>query len=137
MGPAIAPAAQYQLAAGRHTVSQSGGQRMLRGKNTTVEQTRPSSAVMRAIFMSVLCLAATSAIIGISPIKVAQAAISGNRTDAEYVAMGDSYSSGEGIDPFLLGTEVESASGQGCHRSVKGYPSLVATDLTGVRVPYN
>jgi alpha-tubulin suppressor-like RCC1 family protein/lysophospholipase L1-like esterase len=40
-----------------------------------------------------------------------------------YVALGDSYSSGEGLDPFDVGTDT---NGDTCHRSAKSYPAIVA-----------
>lgn len=39
-----------------------------------------------------------------------------------YVAWGDSYSSGEGVEPFESGTE------NGCHRSVNAYPRVLEED---------
>jgi lysophospholipase L1-like esterase len=44
-------------------------------------------------------------------------------TGINYVALGDSYSAGEGITPYL---DVPGA-GQGCHQSTRGYPRLVGT----------
>ena len=44
------------------------------------------------------------------------------RTNSLYVALGDSYSSGEGLVPFIAG------SGS-CDRSTQGYPALVAHAL--------
>lgn len=41
-----------------------------------------------------------------------------------YVALGDSYASGEGIAPYLYGT----ANDQLCHRSRTGWPTLIAPD---------
>jgi GDSL-like Lipase/Acylhydrolase family len=41
-----------------------------------------------------------------------------------YVALGDSYSSGEGNPPFLPGT---AENGDDCHRSSVAYPELLAT----------
>lgn len=53
----------------------------------------------------------------------------------EYVALGDSFSSGEGVEPFELGTDVAddpSTSGvdeeNRCHRSEYAYPRLLADD---------
>lgn len=46
----------------------------------------------------------------------------------EYVAMGDSFSSGEGIEPFLLGTDVGSPNENRCHRSEDAYPMLLEED---------
>ena len=45
---------------------------------------------------------------------------------ATYVALGDSYSAGEGLGPFEKGTDVDKGSGRNqCHRSVRGaYPVL-------------
>jgi alpha-tubulin suppressor-like RCC1 family protein len=43
-----------------------------------------------------------------------------------YVALGDSYSSGEGVPPFISPTDVN-----GCHRSLGAYPELIP-NRTGV-----
>jgi lysophospholipase L1-like esterase len=43
-----------------------------------------------------------------------------------YVALGDSYSSGEGLKPYLKGTNRGTNT---CHRSKKGYPYLLAEKL--------
>lgn len=40
----------------------------------------------------------------------------------KYVAMGDSFSAGEGVEPFETGTEA------GCHRSSQAYPRLLSAD---------
>ena len=45
------------------------------------------------------------------------------------MALGDSYSSGAGLTPYLSG-------GVQCERSPRGYPSLVARDLVGVRLDF-
>ena len=45
-----------------------------------------------------------------------------------YVALGDSYASGEGLGPFEAGTEDVARSGDGCHRSANAYPRLVAAE---------
>lgn len=45
----------------------------------------------------------------------------------EYVALGDSFSSGEGIAPYLSGTDVRGTNE--CHRSMRGYPPIVAKAL--------
>lgn len=44
-----------------------------------------------------------------------------------YIALGDSYSSGEGILPYYPGTAV--INGDICHRSKKGWPAIVAAKL--------
>jgi len=43
-----------------------------------------------------------------------------------YVAMGDSYTSGEGNPPFEYGTDVSNVNG--CHRSSLAYPRLLQND---------
>lgn len=40
----------------------------------------------------------------------------------QYIALGDSYSSGEGLDPFLPGTDTATDS---CHRSTQAYSQYV------------
>ncbi|MDB5161595.1 MAG: hypothetical protein JWM52_103 [Candidatus Saccharibacteria bacterium] len=50
-------------------------------------------------------------------------------SDPEYVALGDSYSSGEGVEPFLPGTAVASGTYMNtCHRSEDAYPILLDQD---------
>ena len=44
-------------------------------------------------------------------------------TPRSYVAMGDSYSSGEGVEPFEAGTNV--TGGNQCHRSVSAYARFI------------
>lgn len=46
----------------------------------------------------------------------------------EYVAMGDSFASGEGAGPFLLGTDTDSPNENRCHRSEDAYPLLLEED---------
>lgn len=48
----------------------------------------------------------------------------------EYVAMGDSFSSGEGVEPFFSGTDTGSPSENRCHRSENAYPVLLQEDFT-------
>ena len=45
-----------------------------------------------------------------------------------YVAMGDSYSSGEGNPPFVLNGQDTNTSTDKCHRSPESYPALLAAD---------
>lgn len=45
----------------------------------------------------------------------------------EYVALGDSYASGEGNPPFVAGTDIQGVNE--CHRSEAAYPYLVAKEL--------
>lgn len=54
----------------------------------------------------------------------------------EYVAMGDSFSSGEGIEPFLAGTDIADNPGTSsldeenrCHRSNRAYPKVLQRDV--------
>lgn len=44
----------------------------------------------------------------------------------QYVAMGDSFSSGEGVDPFTIGTAISGVNE--CHRSKEAYPLLLEED---------
>lgn len=48
-------------------------------------------------------------------------------TKLNYVAMGDSFSSGEGNGPFLTGTDVSGVNT--CHRSSAAYPEQLETSL--------
>lgn len=47
---------------------------------------------------------------------------------SQYVALGDSYSSGEGLQSDAT-TYISPSNDDGCHRSVEAYPVLVATSL--------
>jgi GDSL-like Lipase/Acylhydrolase family len=51
-----------------------------------------------------------------------------NSASSVYVALGDSYSSGEGLQPSAP-TYISPSNDDGCHRSVKAYPALVAASL--------
>lgn len=55
------------------------------------------------------------------------------RLPTRYVALGDSFSSGEGNPPFIQGTDTSSFLGFGstnqCHRSDAAYGPLIQTDL--------
>ena len=55
-------------------------------------------------------------------------------TATRYVALGDSYSAGEGVPPFSAGTNTRDNT---CHRSPKAYPQLVSChglpDATSLR----
>jgi lysophospholipase L1-like esterase len=44
---------------------------------------------------------------------------------ADYVALGDSYASGEGVEPFLPGSNAARPEDR-CHRSALAYPQLLA-----------
>lgn len=46
------------------------------------------------------------------------------RPGAAYIALGDSFSSGEGVEPFEAGTA--STNTNTCHRSEEAYPQLIA-----------
>ncbi|HJP80977.1 MAG TPA: SGNH/GDSL hydrolase family protein [Candidatus Saccharimonadales bacterium] len=48
--------------------------------------------------------------------------------NATYVAMGDSFSAGEGNPPFESGTDVGGTNENRCHRSSKAYPRLLEFD---------
>ena len=43
-----------------------------------------------------------------------------------YIALGDSFSSGEGLPPFRQGTDKYFPQRDTCHRSYRAYPSLIA-----------
>lgn len=53
---------------------------------------------------------------------------SGITSLADYIGLGDSYTSGEGAFDYLLGTDTPDNT---CHLSVKSYPLLLARDLFG------
>jgi hypothetical protein len=43
-----------------------------------------------------------------------------------YIALGDSFSAGEGLPPFRPGTDVRLPVPDTCHRSFRAYPALIA-----------
>jgi len=51
---------------------------------------------------------------------------------ANYAALGDSFSSGEGVPPFEMGTadDVDQYGGNACHRSFNSYSRLLSIDRT-------
>jgi len=49
-------------------------------------------------------------------------------TGRNFIAMGDSYSSGEGIEPFIYGTDI--SNGNKCHQSKDSYPMLLDSDAS-------
>jgi hypothetical protein len=51
---------------------------------------------------------------------------SGGATAYSYVALGDSYASGEGLSPFASGSDT---SADKCHRSLRSYPFLIHAEL--------
>jgi len=51
----------------------------------------------------------------------------GVKPEANYVALGDSYSCGEGNPPFLNGTD---GNGDYCHRSSQAYPEVLSAALS-------
>ncbi len=60
---------------------------------------------------------------------VSAARLKGNASASPaYVAMGDSYASGEGL-PSNATTYISPSNNDGCHRSVMAYPALVAASL--------
>ena len=73
-----------------------------------------------------LSFAAISAFLAVPLASAVPAEASGPATGAAYVALGDSYSSGEGLGPFQSGTAVGSgAKADTCHRSAHAaYPDL-------------
>lgn len=57
--------------------------------------------------------------------KTAGAAQTAGATQTDYIALGDSYSSGEGNPPFDRGT-ADTKTGDTCHRSAQAWPRLLA-----------
>ena len=60
----------------------------------------------------------------------AMAFVGTHKLKSNYVAMGDSYASGDGLTPYYRGSDT---SADRCHRSVYGYPALIK--LPGQSVP--
>lgn len=68
----------------------------------------------------------------ISNVATLQAASACGAPPGRYVALGDSYSAGEGVPPFLLGTNTGSDQ---CHRSPEAYPELLVQRHAGGIIP--
>jgi hypothetical protein len=56
--------------------------------------------------------------------------------DGPYVALGDSYSAGEGLRPFQPGTGPVGDGGDDCHRSDDAYPQLLHFDDPAVTLEF-
>jgi lysophospholipase L1-like esterase len=65
---------------------------------------------------------------GIACVALALPAAPGSVTirPLRYIALGDSFSSGEGLPPFRQGTDKYLPQRDTCHRSYRAYPSLIA-----------
>jgi lysophospholipase L1-like esterase len=61
-----------------------------------------------------------------SALVLAGASGSSSARPLRYVALGDSFSSGEGVPPFREGTNRHLPPRDSCHRSYRAYPALVA-----------
>ncbi|MGH9070808.1 MAG: SGNH/GDSL hydrolase family protein [Acidimicrobiales bacterium] len=66
--------------------------------------------------------------VGIPVLSAARPAAATQAAPSGYVALGDSYSSGQGNPPFLRGTD-DPADGDFCHRSAVAYPELASARL--------
>lgn len=75
---------------------------------------------IRVATAAATCAAATGLVL-IAPAGTAKASVLPNLS---YVALGDSYSSGEGNPPFEAGTD---GNGDFCHRSQAAYPNILAS----------
>ncbi len=98
----------------------SGPARTTRGRG----RPRPPAAVRVLLASLVLALAA---------LGTAGAARADAAAPATYVALGDSYASGEGVPPYLPGTA--GLLGSGCHRSAKAWPARLHRGGAAVGVP--
>lgn len=56
--------------------------------------------------------------------------VSNYQPQLTYAALGDSYSSGEGVPPFEVGTDTAGPPENRCHRSTAAYPYLLANNPT-------
>lgn len=63
-----------------------------------------------------------------APVKDTGSFTTYTSTKLNYVAMGDSYSSGQYNSPYLSGTDVQNAPVDTCHRSAAAYPALLEDD---------
>lgn len=78
---------------------------------------------LRAPLRRLAALVVVSLVAALVAVPAAGAQVDAAAATASYVALGDSFSSGEGVPPFLAGTNT--ASNQ-CHRSTRAYPAVIA-----------
>ncbi len=76
-------------------------------------------------------LALTLGLLGLTPVQAS--ATAGPAERFNYVALGDSYSSGEGVWPYADHTDTTRNS---CHRSLQNYPQLLVEWLSDEEAPY-
>ena len=87
----------------------------------------------RAAALVTMALVLALALAAFSFGAVAGAARAASNPEPSYVALGDSYSAGEGEPPFEAGTDVP---GNFCHRSVHAYPAQYAASPGGQRFSF-
>ena len=83
-------------------------------------------------FLRVLKLVTACALLATVPLGLGTVSSAGLNNyvsaSSEYVALGDSYASGEGLQSNAT-TYISPSNNDGCHRSVTAYPVLVAASL--------
>lgn len=93
------------------------------GSSSSVTTAPPTSPVTSTGTTSTTAAPATSVVPGATDPVPAVALPAGT---ARVVALGDSYSAGEGVEPFESDAVDVAAGGDGCHRSPKAYGRLLA-----------
>src|SRR5579872_135631 len=63
----------------------------------------------------------------VAALGAASSTVSGAPSPLRYIALGDSFSSGEGVEPYRPGTEVLGPVPDRCDRSFRAYPALIAS----------
>jgi hypothetical protein len=126
---AQAPDAMYQITTGSGQAAQLEIVNQDEGTNSWVNLGEfDLGAGANVALNNVTCNGGTESDIDIA--WDAMAFIPSHPLTADYVAMGDSYSSGEGVSPYYPGTDTSSDT---CHRSPQAYPTLVT--LPGQKEP--
>ena len=86
-----------------------------------------TNTLLKAFRLVVACGLLTTVSVGIGTATAARLRANASGT-SQYVAIGDSYASGEGLQPNTT-TYISPSNNDGCHRSVTAYPVLVAANL--------
>src|SRR5687768_3136073 len=84
------------------------------------------STVVAMLVAGVLC----PQVVGASQeVRQLDSSVGTQQLAGQYVALGDSYSAGEGLTPYKPGTQDRDDGGNRCHRSNHAYPVKVGAAL--------
>jgi hypothetical protein len=104
----------------------SRGKRLQNNRERSRVQQTPRS-ILRSLTIAVCGVLFATIPMSLGTVSAARLPKSSSAS-SEYVALGDSYSSGEGLQPSAT-TYISPSNDDGCHRSVTAYPILVAANL--------